>query len=99
MLKGLGVQYPTQRHAGIGEEAAVAGSKVRVEAKSGKQCGPMWTAFQRSWQQSEAARPEGDTRPFVASFAPHGTSEILYVIRERDLKDVVWALAYEWGWT
>ncbi len=45
---------------------------IRLEAKSGAQCGPAATRFKKSEEQSEAARPVGDLRPFAEILMPEG---------------------------
>ncbi len=68
---------------------------VRVEVKSGVQCGPVWTKFAATEAQSNAAKSEGDTRPFVAVFMGTRTSDGLFVCRLTQLDRVVEALVNE----
>jgi hypothetical protein len=70
---------------------------VRYEAKSGAQVKPAWTAYLRAEAQSEAARPHGDTRPFVACFEPKDASDGLVCIRRSRLVETVAALAEQLG--
>lgn len=79
-----------------GHEEHLPGS-VRIEVKSGAQAGPVWTAYLKSEAQSEAARSIGDTRPFVASFEPKGTSDGLVVFRRSKLLETVAAMAEQLG--
>lgn len=65
---------------------------VRVEVKSGAQCGPVWTKYAMTEAQSEAAKPSGDPRPFVAVFMGTRTSDGLFVCRLSQLGRVVEAL-------
>lgn len=65
------------------------GGPLRVESKAGKQVQPIWTRYQAARSQSEAARPIGDTRPFVMVAAPDGVSEFLLVVSSADWTDVV----------
>lgn len=62
---------------------------MRMEAKAGKQVGPIWTRFQQARAQSEQARPVGDTRPFVMAAHPDGTSEFVLLVSSRDWEEVV----------
>lgn len=73
------------------------GGPVRVEFKSGKQANPVGTAYRNARAQSEAARPIGDTRPFVAGFIPEGTRKVLFVVRSDDLDAFVAGCAEAWG--
>ena len=80
-----------------GHEEFLAGT-VRVEVKAGKsQAGPVWTKYLLSEAQSEAARPFGDNRPFVALFMPDGSSDGLVVFRLSKLDETVVAIAEQRG--
>jgi hypothetical protein len=69
---------------------------IRIEAKSGAQCGPAATRFVKSEQQSEAARPLGDTRPFAEVLMPVGWgNDGIFSCRLSKLRDVVWALTQQ----
>ena len=73
--KALGIGGVNSRH----EE--VWGGQVRVEAKAGKQVEPVATRFLAAEQQSEAARPIGDHRPFVFIAMPDGWSDGIVAMR------------------
>jgi hypothetical protein len=53
---------------------------VRVEVKAGAQIKPVYTAFVRCQEQSEAARPVGDHRPFMLVAMPDGMKDGLVVM-------------------
>lgn len=72
------------------------GGALRIEVKAGAQAGPVLTKYLASKAQSEAARAVGDTRPFIAAFAPERGPR-LYVIEEDELAQVMAALAENWG--
>lgn len=66
---------------------------IRIEAKSGAQCGPAATRFLKSEAQSEAARPLGDTRPFAEVLMPYGWgSDGIFSCRLSKLREVFEAL-------
>lgn len=75
------------------------GGALRFESKATKrEAGPVWTAFGLVEKQSEASRPVGDHRPFVATFMPPGEGKDgLLVCRLSDLNEVVAALVEQWG--
>lgn len=92
-MVGLGVPVGT---LSPGHEEHALGT-VRLEVKSGKQAGPVATAYLKAEAQSEEARPFGDHRPFVACFEPLGWSDGLVVIRRSRLAETVAALAEQLG--
>lgn len=51
------------------------GGALRMEVKAGKIVAPAVTAYKKNEAQSEAARPVGDNRPFVAVWMPDGDSD------------------------
>lgn len=74
------------------------GGTVRVEVKSGtKHADPVWTKYRASEAQSEAQRPVGDHRPFVALFMPADSSDGLVVFRLSRLDETLMALAEQRG--
>lgn len=79
-----------------GHEEFLPGA-VRVEVKATKrEAGPVWTAYRRCLEQSEAQRPIGDHRPFAAIFMPDGSSDGLVVVALSDLKDFVAGMVDNW---
>lgn len=90
--KALGI--PNARFASqMGHEERWLGN-VRAEVKAGMQVKALATRFLACEAQSEAARPIGDTRPFVAVFMPDGWgSDGLFVCRLSRLTDVMEGLA------
>lgn len=72
--KALGIGGVNSRH----EE--VWGGDVRVEVKAGAQIKPVYTAFVKCQEQSEAARPVGDHRPFMLVAMPDGIKDGLVVM-------------------
>lgn len=90
------LRVPNTSSMAPGHEEHFAGA-VRVEVKAGKQVGPVLTRFLRAEVQSEASRPIGDHRPFVAVFMPEGTRDGLVVFRTSALPEVVAALHDQLG--
>lgn len=74
------------------------GGTSRTEVKAGGKAKPVMTAYEHSRAQSELARSHGDTRPFIAGFAPDATKHVYYVIRDDDLEAAAFALAETWGY-
>jgi hypothetical protein len=74
------------------------GGLVRMESKSGAIVRPLFTAYMRAEQQSEASRARGDLRPFVftARMNPEGKDGLI-VLRESKLEETVFALAVQLG--
>ena len=91
-MLGLQPERWAGRHAN--EETWTAA--VRVEVKAGAQVKPVATRYVAARNQSDAARPIGDLRPFVFVAAPDGTQPLV-VIRQDELRDVVYALVQEWS--
>jgi hypothetical protein len=89
--KALGIGGVNSRH----EE--VWGGPVRVEVKAGAQVQPAWTAYLRCEAQSEAQRPLGDTRPFVAVIMPENTSDGVVMIRLTVWEQIIRPLLEEAG--
>lgn len=79
-----------------GHEEFLPGA-VRVEVKAGAQIKPAVTAYLRCEAQSEAQRPIGDTRPFVAVMMPDGTSDGFCMVRLSNLHEFVAAMVENWG--
>lgn len=73
--KALGIGGVNSRH----EE--LWGGDIRVEVKAGAQVKPLATRYFLAEQQSEAARPMGDVRPFALIAMPDGMSDGLVVMR------------------
>lgn len=67
----------------------------RWEHKDGKFARTVVTAYKRERAQSEAERPIGDVRPFVASYSVD-TKHTYYVIRDDDLADAAVAMLENW---
>jgi len=65
----------------------------RIEVKSGaRDAGPVQTRYLACEHQSEASRPIGDNRPFMAIFTPPGTSEGYVVVRISQLYEIALAI-------
>lgn len=79
-----------------GNEETWNASRLRFEVKSGKQVQPVATRYVAARNQSDAARPVGDTRPFVFVAAPDGTTPLV-VVRADELPAVVAAFVEEWS--
>lgn len=90
--KAIGVPRST---ISTGHEENAQGA-VRFEHKSGAQAGPVFTRFLKSEAQSEASRPIGDPRPFVATFSVKGTTETLVVFRLSQGRACCEALLENW---
>jgi hypothetical protein len=73
------------------------GGAVRVEVKSGAQVKPAVTAYLKCEAQSEAARPIGDHRPFVAVAMPDGSSDGIAMVRLSNLHEFVAAMVENWS--
>lgn len=70
----------------------------RTEVKSGdRDAQVVATAYERERAQSDQSKSIGDTRPFMASYAPKGTRHSYHVIRDDDLEQAVAALGAAWG--
>jgi hypothetical protein len=78
-----------------GHEEFLPGA-LRVEVKAGAQIKPAVTAYLKCEVQSEAARPVGDHRPFVAVFCPDGSSRMFAMFDLGALDDVVAAVVENW---
>lgn len=65
---------------------------LRIEVKSGAIAGPVWTKYAASEAQADAAKADGDPRPFAAVFMGTRTSDGLFVCRLSKLHDVIDAL-------
>ena len=72
------------------------GGAIRVEVKAGGQVKPAVTAYLRCEAQSEAARPIGDHRPFVAVAMPDGSSDGIAMVRLSALHEFVAAMVEQW---
>lgn len=73
------------------------GGALRVEFKAGGIVAPAFTAFMRCEQQSEQARPIGDTRPFAAVFMPDGSSDGVIACRLSQIAEVAAAVLENLG--
>lgn len=86
--RGLGIPM-TLFHGANGEESNWRGP-FRAEVKSQAQANPVATRYLAAERQSEATRPIGDHRPFVAVYMPDGWgSEGLVVVRISKLNALV----------
>jgi hypothetical protein len=59
-------------------------SNLRIEVKSGAQVRPVITAYLKQKAQSEAARPIGDNRPFVAICVHENVELIVFEIDQKN---------------
>lgn len=73
------------------------GGAIRVEVKAGAQVKPAVTAYLKCEAQSEAQRPIGDHRPFVAVAMPDGSSGGIAMVRLSVLHEFVAAMVENWG--
>lgn len=78
------------------EETWTAALRVEVKA-GGRMANPVGIRYDQMRAQSEQAKAIGDTRPFVAAVKPDGWSDVVVLIRGKDLADVVSALMEEWA--
>lgn len=78
-----------------GHEEFLPGA-CRVEVKAGAQIKPAVTAYLKCEAQSEAARPVGDHRPFVAVAMPDGSSDGIVLVRLSSLHEFVAAMVENW---
>jgi hypothetical protein len=72
---------------------------VRSEGKAGKAGGAnaVGRHYLAAEAQSEAARPVGDARPFIAMFSPDGMGDALFVIRRSRFSAVLEAYVEAWA--
>ena len=87
--KSFGTAGPTSTVVGNEENWRM---RVRAEVKSGKQVESLTARFLAAEAQAEAARPIGDTRPFVFVAAPDGTSDKLIAFRLSQVDEILNAL-------
>src|SRR3954454_17650025 len=74
------------------------GRPIRIEAKSGAQVRPLFTAYLKAELQSAASRSVGDHRPFLmAARSEPGSKDGVLVLRESTLEATVYALALQLG--
>lgn len=76
----------------LGNEESWSGLPLRVEVKSGAQCGPIWTRYAAAEIQAEANNAIGNTKPFVLVAMGQRTTDGLVVCRLSQLARVVEAL-------
>lgn len=93
--KALGLVGPGKTWGANHEENWMGG--LRVEVKAGAQVRPADTAFRRMREQSEAARPIGDNRPFVGVAMPDGQSDGIFMCRLSDVTEVALAIVTGMG--
>ena len=72
------------------------GGAIRVEVKAGAQVRPAVTAYLRCEMQSEAHRPVGDHRPFVAVVMPDGEADGIAMVRLSALHEFAAGLIENW---
>jgi hypothetical protein len=78
--------------APVRHEEHLGGSFRREDKAGGRMANPVWTRFRDMERQSEAARPMGDNRPFVAVFHPDGVSDSILAFRLSQIAEVTQAL-------
>lgn len=84
---------PASRFYGqLSNEESWNGLPLRVEVKSGAQCGPIWTRYAAAEIQAEANNAIGNTKPFVLVAMGQRTTDGLVVCRLSQLSRVVEAL-------
>ena len=75
-------------------------SEVRVEVKSGKQVGPIYTRFQKaeaqSWENVKDSVGGAKSKPFMMVAMPDGTSDGIVLFRLSELENVVQGLIENW---
>lgn len=87
------LRIPASKFASqMGHEENLRGP-VRIEVKSGAQISPIEKRFLAYEKQSEAARPVGDSRPFLAVAMPDGwpAGEGIAMFRLSALDDLIGA--------
>lgn len=88
----------SSRFHGAGHEENWQGP-CRTEVKSGdRDAQVVATAYERERTQSDLSKSIGDTRPFMASYAPKGTKRSYHVIRDDELEQAVFAFAEAFGY-
>lgn len=94
--KALGLREERWRGRTANEETWT--SALRVEVKSGgSMANPVQLRYDKMRGQSDAAKPEGDARPFVGVVKADGHSDVIVLVKGSDLPAVVWALVEEWA--
>lgn len=73
------------------------GGALRVEVKAGAQVGPIDTRYRNARAQSDQSRSIGDNRPFAFLAMPDGQKHGYVVVRTDELKQVLLAVAENWG--
>lgn len=76
----------------LGNEESWSGLPLRVEVKSGAQCGPVWTKYAAAEAQSENSRAIGDVKPFLMVCMGTRTSDGLVVFRLSQFARIVEAV-------
>lgn len=79
------------------DEETMTGHLLFEHKATAREAGPVATAYERCRAQAMAAKAIGDTRCFVASFTPPGSSHMYTTIRDDDLEAFVLSTAYAWG--
>jgi hypothetical protein len=95
------LKIPSRKFHGADAHEENWDSSVRIEVKSGKQVGPIYTRFQKAEQQSwdnvkDAIGGVGKTKPFMMVAMPEGTSDGLCLIRLSELEKVMEAIQDNW---
>lgn len=71
---------------------------VRVEVKAGgNMANPVGLRYDQMRSQSDEATAIGDNRPFVGIVKPDGWSDVVVLVKGKDLPAVVAALLEEWS--
>ena len=95
------LKIPSRKFHGADAHEENWDSSVRIEVKSGKQVGPIWTRFQKAEAQSwenvkDAIGGDGKSKPFMMVAMPEGTSDGLCIIRLSELENVLEAIQVNW---
>lgn len=91
--KAMGIK-PSRFASQMGHEENLRGV-VRIEVKAGAQVGPIATRFLAAEAQSNAAKAQGDPRPFVMVAMPDGMTDGLAIVRTSDWPAVISAYVEE----
>jgi len=94
------LKIPSRKFHGADAHEENWDSSVRIEVKSGKQVGPIYTRFEKaeaqSWANVKDSIGGNKSKPFMMVAMPEGTSDGLCLIRLSELEKVIDAIQDNW---
>jgi hypothetical protein len=94
------LKIPSRKFHGADAHEENWDSSVRVEVKSGKQVGPIYTRFLKaeaqSWENVKESIGGNKSKPFMMVAMPEGTSDGLVLFRLSELNKVIDAIQDNW---